>query len=141
MSIVLVTIGRPPTANCKGARRRGSSPTCTTHGASTALPPIVRTRSDVADLLHVRVAGIVLGGSSLSLSTRLQLETISHATAMVSRFPFANVMGVCFGHQVFASLFGGAVGRLAEYSQGWVPVALNGSDRRLSFGTATTPTM
>jgi GMP synthase-like glutamine amidotransferase len=103
---------------------------CRKYGATLR---IVRTRSDVADLLHVRVAGIVLGGSSLSLSTRLQLETIAHATAMVARFPFANVMGVCFGHQVLASLFGGAVGRLAERSQGWVPVAPNGSEARLRY--------
>lgn len=103
---------------------------CRRYGATLR---IVRTRSDVADMLHLRVAGIVLGGSSLSLSTRLQLETISHATAMVSRFPFANVMGVCFGHQVLASLFGGAVRRLDQRSQGWVPVAPNGSPAQLRY--------
>lgn len=41
---------------------------------------------------------------------------------MVVCFPYADVLGVCFGHQVLAALYGGAVRALDECSQGWMRV-------------------
>lgn len=125
MGVTVVLVDNREKADCALQKsttarlRRYLEQACERHGAVLR---IVRSRTDVAALLEEPVAAIVLGGSSISLSTRVQLESIAHATAMVSRFPSAAVMGVCFGHQVLAALFGGAVGPLDQRRQGWMRV-------------------
>lgn len=101
----------------------------------------VKSLDDVAATLALPVCCIVLGGSSLSLSTKLQMRTIAHATAMVTRFPHVPCLGVCFGMQVLASLYGGRVAEMPEPSRGWLPVtALDGptETRYCNHGDAVT---
>ncbi len=83
----------------------------------------VTSLDDVEQALRLPVCCIVLGGSSLSLSTRVQMRTIAHAAAMVTRFPTVPVLGVCFGMQVLASLYGGVVTEMDKPSRGWLPVS------------------
>lgn len=94
---------------------------CARHGAVLV---VVRGISDVARLLgsRVRVACAVLGGSSLNLSTRIQMRSIAHATAVVTRFPDAACFGTCFGMQLLATLYGGNVTDMPEPVTGWVDV-------------------
>jgi GMP synthase-like glutamine amidotransferase len=82
----------------------------------------VKSLDDVERALALPVCGIILGGSSLSLSTRVQMRTFAPAVAMVTCFPHVGCLGVCFGMQVLASLHGGSVTELDEPSRGWLPV-------------------
>jgi GMP synthase-like glutamine amidotransferase len=94
---------------------------CARHGAALV---VVRGIPDVARLLEsrARVACAVLGGSSLNLSTRIQMRSIAHATAVVTRFPEAACFGTCFGMQLLATLYGGNVTDMPEPVTGWVDV-------------------
>jgi GMP synthase-like glutamine amidotransferase len=80
-------------------------------------------------VLSKPVCGIVLGGSSLSLSNRVQMRSLAHATAMVTRFPDVPCLGVCFGMQVLAALHGGVVEAMDRGSNGWLPVTELASGR------------
>jgi GMP synthase-like glutamine amidotransferase len=101
--------------------QRHLSKACARHGATLV---VVRGIDDLARLLESRrrVACAVLGGSSLNLSTRIQMRSIAHATAVVTRFPDAACFGACFGMQLLATLYGGAVTDMPEAVTGWVNV-------------------
>jgi GMP synthase-like glutamine amidotransferase len=91
---------------------------------------LVRTPADLLAVPADRVAGLIITGSSLSLTQRIELRDVAAALLALTRFgDRVPVLGVCFGCQLLHVLHGGRLTRLDRRMRGPKPVELESACR------------
>jgi len=75
---------------------------------------------DMADAFNESWDAVVLSGSSINVSERVFPQSIAKDISALVRFHDVAVLGVCFGMQLMAIVYGGRVERLPARREGWL---------------------
>ena len=84
---------------------------------------ILSTRKEVNDLiinknLCKKIKGIIISGGPLCLSNDVNICDINKNITIILSFPNIPILGICFGFQIMASIYGGKIIRMEKKRHG-----------------------
>lgn len=83
---------------------------------------ILSTRIEVNNFLNTsekeNIKGIIISGGPLCLSDELNISSINKNIAIFLSFPNIPILGICFGFQIMASIYGGRIISMNKKKEG-----------------------
>lgn len=76
---------------------------------------------------HDTIKGIILTGGPLCISDNIYYKDIIKNISTIQMFPNIPVLGICFGFQILADIFGGSIGKLHTHHLGFKQVNMDES--------------
>lgn len=64
------------------------------------------------------IKGIILSGSYINLTSKLEFNTISHNITAILRYKDVPILGICFGCQIMAMVYGGIINKFDKVCKG-----------------------
>lgn len=91
---------------------------------------ILSTRQEVNDLIKNKnlcksIQGIIISGGPLCLSNDVNICDINKNITTILSFPNIPILGICFGFQIMASIYGGKIIRMDKKRHGKSIIEIN----------------